>query len=124
MIELLLAATLVWTMPRTTINGDTLSTAPLDWEAAYSHQSQTWIDHEYAMKYDPDTLAFYWPRVVIEAAPMPVWSGTARPGERVEWAALPVTAGHWPFSWWIRTRQRSEGVWSQWSNPVTRANND
>lgn len=117
------AITLTWTMPTRKANGDTLSTAPLDWQMSYAHQSQTWRDHQYHMRYNPDTLAFYWAQVVIEAAPIVVASGVASPGAHVEWAAIPVTAGHWPFSWRVRSRQRPSGEWGPWSNPVTRADN-
>lgn len=127
--ESLAASTVViltWTMPRMKFgNVDTLSTAPLDWQAAYSTQSATWRNHEYFMRHNPDTLATYWAQVVIEAAPIPVASGTATPGQHVVWPAPPVTAGAWPFSWWIRTRQRPAGEWSLWSYPpVTRASNE
>lgn len=117
------AVVLTWTMPTLKADGTPLSLNLLEWQAAYSTQSATYRNHEYWIRNFPDSMAKYWPAVVAEAAPLPVWSGTARPGERVEWAALPVVASAWPYSWWIRTRQRPNGNWSLWSNPVTRADN-
>ena len=117
------AVTLTWTMPRLKANGDTLSTAPLDWQAAYSTQSRTWVAHRWPIITDADSAAYYWPTVRAEAAPLVVMSGTAIPGAHVSIVPVPVTAGDWPFSWWIRTRQRPAGQWSLWSNPVTRADN-
>ena len=110
-------------MPRLKANGDTLGTAPLDWQVAYSHRSQTYIDHEFWIRTNPDSATRYWPAVRAECEPLPVASGTATPGSVVAWPALPVPAGHWIFSWWVRTRQRPNGEWSLWSNPVTRADN-
>lgn len=118
------AATLTWTMPVNDANGRPLSTAPLDWQAAYSTQSQTWRNHAYWMKYNADTLAYYWPAVVAEAAPLVVMSGTGVPGWHMSVVAVPVQAWDFPFSYWVRTRQRPNGQWSLWSNPVSRANND
>lgn len=117
------AVTITWTMPRLKANGDTLSTAPLDWQAAYSTQSRTWVAHRWPIITDPDSAAYYWPAVVSEAAPLVVMSGTAVPGAHVSVTPVPVTAGDWPFSWWIRTRQRPNGEWSLWSNPCSRADN-
>lgn len=117
------AATLDWTMPVKDANGRPLSTAPLDWQAAYSTQSRTWIAHRWPIITDADSAAFWWPTVRVEAAPLVVMSGTAVPGAHMSVVPVPVQSWDFPFSWWIRTRQRPNGEWSQWSNPVTRADN-
>ena len=117
------AVTLTWTMPRLKANGDTLGTAPLDWQAAYSTQSDTYVAHRWAIVTNADSMAFWWPTVEVEAERLVVASGTATPGSIVAWPALPVMEWDWPYSWWIRTRQRPNGNWSLWSNPVTRADN-
>lgn len=121
--ELAHAATLVWHMPTRKINGDTLWTAPLDWQVAYSTQSRTYVDHEFWIRNYPDTMTKYWPTVVDEGSPLVVASGAASPGAVVVWPALPVPSTDWPFSFWVRTRQRPNGQWSAWSNPISRADN-
>lgn len=117
------AATIQWTMPTRDANGRPLSTMPLDWQAAYSTQSRTWVAHRWPIITDADSAAFYWPTVRVEAAPLVVMSGTAVPGAHVSVAMVPVTSGDWPFSIWLRTRQRPNGEWSLWSNPQTRESN-
>lgn len=115
---------LQWTMPLQTADGRPLSTMPLDYQVAYSTQSRTYVAHRWPIITDPDSAAFWWPTMRVEAAPLVVMSGTAVPGAHVSIVPVPVTSGDFPFSWWVRSRQRPNGEWSLWSNAVTRADNN